>query len=459
VIDSKCSKLGRCNCKMGAASATQELEQQVCQKYGWSARFEQEQVDDDDDVTDASFCTTVVSYCWVCYVTVRLHDERRFVSSSVTSTNKNNNSNGKQTTSTSSSSSCSNHKQNDTNNNKDVTDVETQKQNNHTTLTEKERKEGIAAASMAALDGLREEIARQEAKPKKELTQVFSVFPSDAEKDDTKSDNRNNHNHKPRFLIKGSTPQNWETFIWSKKPQVEVVDIGTEGNSNKNMPPVLVQIATQDCVIVEITNMNRNMPGNEQQQQLSLSNDLQRLLSDDDITKVFCDNYGHNDKRSLGLLLNNNDDDDAKEKEKEKIMKKKVEIINNQTTLNHSTCTRKSNNDFSEGPVVDLEVLASKANMLGPVKVARGLSRIVTLTMPELNVLVGKPPRNRNSNKGRGSGSGRTASSRWKDIGRFTLIEQGKAPPLTSLRDLSRRELEYAAVDAWATLQAYHRLT
>ena len=65
--------------------------------------------------------------------------------------------------------------------------------------------------------------------------------------------------------------------------------------------------------------------------------------------------------------------------------------------------------------------------------------------MPELNVLIGKP-------------SGASKTKRFKDIGRYTLIEQGKLPPLQSIRDLTRKEQLYAAMDAWATLQAYQRL-
>jgi hypothetical protein len=47
---------------------------------------------------------------------------------------------------------------------------------------------------------------------------------------------------------------------------------------------------------------------------------------------------------------------------------------------------------------------------------------------------------------------------RFKDVARFSMIEQGKAPPLKSIHDLKKKEQQYAALDAWCTLQAYKRL-
>ena len=44
---------------------------------------------------------------------------------------------------------------------------------------------------------------------------------------------------------------------------------------------------------------------------------------------------------------------------------------------------------------------------------------------------------------------------RYKNIGRFALIEQGKARPLRGVDDLSEREQQYCALDSWCTLQAY----
>jgi hypothetical protein len=91
---------------------------------------------------------------------------------------------------------------------------------------------------------------------------------------------------------------------------------------------------------------------------------------------------------------------------------------------------------------VDLEAIA--AMHFGRVKVDRGLARIVTLCMPELNVLIRKPKKN--------------GSARFADIGRFTLMEQGKIPRIRSVWNLSPKERQYAALDAWCTLLAYNRL-
>jgi 3'-5' exonuclease len=317
-------------------SHTQDLNQKVVQRYGWSARFEKEPFDNSSNDVNSSR-----SY-WVAYVTVGLNDERKFVS------------------------------------------------DNHVSPadTMDGKKTGIASASKAALEGLNEEIARQEAKPKKELTQVFPLYPAGKQ-----GDNR----QKPLFLIKGSSQRNWDQFIWDHKPAV--VGIDTEGNQCS--PPILVQIATADAVLLEITSMLDNQ----------LSENLKRLLADNTIVKVFCDNFAHHDKKSLGIHRHDH-------------------------TGSHEA-------DYSQGPVVDLEALASA--ILGPTKVPRGLSRIVTLVMPELNVIIGKPP----PSKG----------ERFKDICRFAKIEQGKAPPITSFRDLSHKDRFYAAMDAWATLLAYNRIT
>jgi hypothetical protein len=93
---------------------------------------------------------------------------------------------------------------------------------------------------------------------------------------------------------------------------------------------------------------------------------------------------------------------------------------------------------YLSGPIVDIEAIAGQ--LVGPVKVARGLSRIVTLCMPELNVLVRKP------------------KNKLSSVGRFAMIEQGKAPPLKSIHDLTKKQQQYAALDAWSTLLAYQRL-
>jgi hypothetical protein len=231
-------------------------------------------------------------------------------------------------------------------------------------------KEGQEAASQVTLDGLKDEISKQEAKSTNELIEVFpdpiSVYESNTE--------------------------NW-SYFWQHRPAV--VGIDTEGNQVS--PPVLVQIACDDYTILETPQQGR------------LSPDLSRLLSDKSIIKVFCDNKAHRDKRCLGLSIPD---------------------------------------DLTAGDVVDLEVIANK--LLGEAKSPRGLSRLVTLTMPELNVRIEKPkPKEFYGKEGR--------KGRWHSIGRFSLIEQGKAPPLQSVSDLSRHEQQYAALDAWCTLQVYGR--
>jgi len=173
-----------------------------------------------------------------------------------------------------------------------------------------------------------------------------------------------------------------------------------------------------------------------------LSYNLRRLLADDTITKVFCDNFSHGDKKSLGVYYvpdattatgsataNATDDDNQQQQQQ-----------------------RQRRKPFSEGPVVDLEVLA--AELLGETKVPRGLSKILTLLdvppgLSKDNVLrIGKP-----------SGKAKRGNGRLKDVGRYALIEQGKAKPLYGgIAELSEEERRYAALDSWCTLQAYKRL-
>lgn len=221
-------------------------------------------------------------------------------------------------------------------------------------------KTGRLAACKTALEGLEEEIQKQESK---EQMQLGDVFPQ-------------------RIRVLESNAKNWKYF-WDHKPRT--VGIDTEGNQKS--PPVLVQIATNDYTILEVCKFR-------------LSQDIQLLLTDQSIVKIFCDNYSHRDKRSLGLIVPN---------------------------------------DLTTGHIIDLENVASM--LLGPVTAPRGLSRIMVLAMPELNVLMVKPK-----------------NSRMNDISRFALIEQGKAAPLQGLSGLSEKEKQYAALDAWCTLQAYDRL-
>ena len=95
--------------------------------------------------------------------------------------------------------------------------------------------------------------------------------------------------------------------------------------------------------------------------------------------------------------------------------------------------------------------------MYGPAKVARGLSRIVALTIAT-NVQISKS--STSNTKNNIPTTSKTASSeRWKNIKRFALIEQGKIKPITNIfKDLSPIELQYAACDAYATLLVYNYL-
>jgi hypothetical protein len=221
--------------------------------------------------------------------------------------------------------------------------------------TSADQKQGTATASQAALLGLEEEIALEEAKPAKELAQLFP------EKIDIYESNKTNWN-----------------YFWNHKPTI--VGIDTEGNQIS--PPVLVQISTDDYTIIEVPSKGKG-----------LSKNLSRLLSDETITKVFCDNFAHKDKISLGAT------DIPK--------------------------------DLTVGHIVDLEAIA--ATSMGTVKVARGLSRIISLSMSP-TCQIRKP----------------NAKGRMANVGQFSWIEQGKAPPLKSMYDFSVKELDW-----WCTLQAY----
>ena len=159
---------------------TQELAQKVCQRYGQSAVFDNEEEEG--------------GRYWTCTVTMGYSGARRFVSEE----------------------------------------------------TSADQKQGTATASQAALLGLEEEIALEEAKPAKELAQLFP------EKIDIYESNKTNWN-----------------YFWNHKPTI--VGIDTEGNQIS--PPVLVQISTDDYTIIEVPSKGKG-----------LSKNLSRLLSDETIT-------------------------------------------------------------------------------------------------------------------------------------------------------------------------------
>lgn len=284
---------------------------------------------------------------------------------------------------------------------------------------EAERKRYIAAVAAIALEGLSEEIAKQIAKPTCTLNQVFP---------------------QPIPIFESSTwnnrqQQQWQVF-WKNPPSA--VGIDTEGN--RRNPPVLVQIATDDYTIVEApppppssSSYPRRTAATPQQQDgmpvSLLSPDLLRLLNDKRIVKVFCDNFDHCDKRCLGILPPTSTATPANP--------------SSSSDTNAASGAETTVEDWTVGPIVDLEALSSQC--LGRTKSPRGLTRILSLCGLCPDVTIRKPTNNEN----------RFQTS---CIKRFCLIEQGKAPPLRSIWDLNSQELQYAALDAWCTLQAYKSL-
>jgi len=244
-----------------------------------------------------------------------------------------------------------------------------------------DEKLGKVAVSELALDGLSEEIATWQGLPAKEISHVFSTIIDELP------------------ILDSKDPKSWKQF-WDSSPQI--VGIDTEGNGVS--PPVLIQIATKDFILLETPHKR-------------LSANLQRLLQDDTIIKVFCDNFAHKDKSCLGLPI----------------------------VIQHKKEDSDAANYYTKPPIVDLECLAM--GVLGPVKTARGLGRIIALTMPELKVRIEKPKKATGSMKGR-----------FSYVAKFVLIEQKKMKPLRGISDLTIQEQKYAALDAWCTLIVYERL-
>jgi hypothetical protein len=193
--------------------------------------------------------------------------------------------------------------------------------------------------------------------------------------------------------VHSGTFNNWDYF-WNHPPECVGIDVEGHPVNFKYQVPVLVQIATMDYVIVDIPRNGR------------LSDNLLRLLRDDSIVKVVCDSPNHADKRSLGILAPDHP------------------IRSIEPT------------EFATGTLIDLEAYASIH--LGPL-IGRGLARILTLSMPELQARFFKPPGK-------------------ESCARFYNIQQGKAPPIQRLGDLTVEEQQYAARDAWCALYAYLRL-
>lgn len=242
--------------------------------------------------------------------------------------------------------------------------------------------------------------------------------------------------------------RNWDYF-WSHRPTV--VGIDTEGNNC--IPPIIIQIAVIDintnetyCIIEAPKRKKSYHPKNTSSGTSStdhgastanatISNNLKRLLNDTSIVKVFCDNFSHKDKVVLGIHNATSSD-----------------VTNGQN--NQSMYGFQSEPQTS---VIDLECVMNE--MYGPVKVARGLSRIVALTIaPNVQICKSSSP-NTPSSTSPIATTNTASMGRWKNIKKFALIEQGKIKPITNIfRDLSPMELQYAAGDAYATLLVYNYL-
>ena len=285
-------------------SPLQYLQQQVCQKYGWSFTFSQ--------VTDREGESTMVLT-----VVVGFRNSQTFSTPL-----------------------------------SDTTDA-----------TVKLAKKQVCEVALEEGSSLQEYIQREETKDEQELRQVLDPLP----------------------IRDAHAAATWKAF-WENPPPLVGVDV--EGNQIS--PPVLVQIATTEYCILEV------VLGQQ------LSSNLQRLLQDDTITKVFCDNFSHKDKTSLGLTVPS---------------------------------------DLTKPSIIDLEQVMLHA--FGPVSVPRGLSKIYSLVQHDKNIRIVKPQKQK---------------GKFKNVGRFALIEQGKAKPLRGLHDLKPTEQQYAALDAQCTLLAYQQL-
>lgn len=249
-------------------------------------------------------------------------------------------------------------------------------------------KRGKAAVSETALLGLKDAIHREESK---KTIALRSVFPD------------------PIVVVDSSKRESsWERF-WRDPPDC----VGIDAEGNQISPPVLVQISTENYTILEVP-----VGG-------TLSADLTRLLETDSITKVFCDNFSNRDKKCLGLNIGGGDGDNHDADE---------------GSAAASAAATKPR--FIEPPIVDIEILALE--LFGTSQVPRGLSKLISLCMPERNVRIEKP--------------GKSWKQRHRNIGRFALIEQGKAKPLKGLHDLNENQQQYAALDSWCTLKIYQRM-
>ena len=332
------------------SSSTQILNQQICQKFGWSCEF---------GTIDGGYDS---GGKWFVEVVVGIGDKRRYTSPSSPPSS------------------------------------EPPKNKEEKKKREREEKEIV---SKLAIEGLKDCIAIEDAKEVTTLTDVFSK--------------------QQLTIVDSANSKTWDEF-WKSPPS----QVGIDVEGNQISPPVLVQIATDDYTILDV-------PKKKQ-----LSKNLQRLLADDDILKIFCDNFSHKDKVCLG------------------IMSPPLSSSSKNKNYNNKIDANKDNNNttpkFLEPPIIDIEELMIE--LFGPVKVPRGLSKIVSLLayiMPEFagnrNIRIAKPKNKTGKMKGR-----------YSNVGRYAMIEQGKAKPLKGISDLSKEEQHYAALDAWCTLKAYQSL-
>jgi len=130
----------------------------------------------------------------------------------------------------------------------------------HHPKTNKGEKAGRAAAARQAVKELQPMVASTLAKKPVALEDVFQGSRS--------------------LKILESCPSAWSKF-WKAMQSLEgsdrAVGVGTEGN-NTSGPPVLVQVAARHGVIIELPRARTDG---------QLSPDMQRLLADNTITKVF----------------------------------------------------------------------------------------------------------------------------------------------------------------------------
>ncbi len=237
-------------------------------------------------------------------------------------------------------------------------------------------KKGHAAAAAVAIEGLRDIVYAANSKPTRTIEEAFGPW----------------FDH-TCFVMSG--PEGWAK-LWEINPTEVFVDV--EGN--QVTPPVLVQV----CVSFHVSSFgerhDRSLCLLEMPNIHRLSDDMNRLLDDPKITKVFCDGTSGADRRSLGIVDSDN--------------------------------------------YVDLEDIAS--SLVGATGVRRGLARIMNLAWPNPAVRVTKDTRKASLRRDKES------------VLFFAAIEQGKKPRLKGLDEIPDRIRRYAAMDAWCTMMAYRGL-